>query len=338
MLEQQIQAPEVTAYQLRRYVLEKIARLPSPASSEEWTTEARRLRHRILNVVVYHGWPREWVEAPPRFEDLGPIPSGKGYRMRQLRYEIVPGFQNFGLSAAAEEVPVGAEVKSAEELAVGLPEENLTILSLARKLAETARPVAAAGETQRELLKETVRFRPIKVERAWIAGNTKRKGLESVSYPLEFNNGLSAAGTWFKAIASPENAPATIVIADGGRKTSSQEVSARVNRGEQVLALDLLFIGEMVGGPRPGVSGFTHLLSTLGERALGIQAAQLLADWAVDAEAFRPPDHPGRGIRTDIANYQVDKALPCPFEKTMILARIPTRLKALSDSEQMRLI
>jgi len=34
------------------------------------------------------------VEAPPKFEDLGIIESGKGYRIRKLRYEIVPGFQS----------------------------------------------------------------------------------------------------------------------------------------------------------------------------------------------------------------------------------------------------
>ena len=44
------------------------------------------------------------------------------------------------------------------------------------------------------------------------------------------------------------------------------------------------------------------------------------------------------GIRTDILDYQVDKALPCPFDQTMALARIPTRLKALSEPDQMHLI
>lgn len=44
------------------------------------------------------------------------------------------------------------------------------------------------------------------------------------------------------------------------------------------------------------------------------------------------------GIRTNILDYQVGNALPCPFDKTTVLARIPTRLKALSDSDQMRLI
>jgi NTE family protein len=44
------------------------------------------------------------------------------------------------------------------------------------------------------------------------------------------------------------------------------------------------------------------------------------------------------GIRTDIANYQLLDALPCPFERTIALAEIPTRLKRLDDSAQERLI
>jgi len=540
ILEEQVQAPEVTAYQLRLYVLDKITRLPSPASAGQWTAEAKRLRQHLLNNVVFHGWPKEWVEAPPRFEDLGPIPSGKGYRMRKLRYQIVPGFQStailyepetrtgkapailnvnghvgapgkaveykqkrcinqalrgiislnlewlgcgelyakenehafgahldlvganevglfylamrrgldyldthpavdrsrigmtglsgggwqtimlsalderiaaaapvaghasflsrlermtdigdieqnpadlfasidyahlaamraprptlliynaednccfrapyvkrenfdavlpffrlygkedalswhenidpsdhnyqldnrqrsyqffgkhFGLSAEGEEIPVGAEVKTPDELAVGLPKENLSILGLARKLAATApRPSSPSAD----LLKETVRFRPVEVQRAWIAGNTKRKGLETLSYRLEFSNELSAAGTWLKTIASPEYAPVTVVLADGGRKTSSAEISARVNRGEQVLALDLLFTGEMVPGQRG--AGFVNVLSTFGERALGIQAAQLLAAgrWIGKVSGQRRVRVEASGMRTQV--------------------------------------
>ena len=44
------------------------------------------------------------------------------------------------------------------------------------------------------------------------------------------------------------------------------------------------------------------------------------------------------GIRTNIQDYQVDGPLPCPFDKTLMLARIPIRLKGLSDAEQMLLI
>ena len=573
ILEEQIQPPEVTSYQLRRYILDRIPRLPTPSSPGQWTAEAKRQRQRIVNDVIFHGWPQEWVAAPPRFEDLGPIPSGKGYRMRKLRYEIVPGFQStailyepetitgkipailnvnghvgapgkaveykqkrcinqalrgivslnlewlgcgelsqkgnehsfgahldlvganevglfylamrrgldyleahpavdrsrigmtglsgggwqtivlsaldervsaaapvagyasylsrlergsdigdieqnatdmfatidyahlaamraprptlliynaedsccfrapfvkrenfdavlpffrlygredglgwhentdpsdhnyqldnrqqsyrffgkhFGLSAAGEEIPVGAEVKSFDELTVGLPKDNLTILDLAKKLAQSAERPA---NPSRELLKETVRFRPLEVARAWITGNTKRKGLETLSYRLEFSNGLSAAGTWLKAIASSENAPATIVVADGGRKTSSAEVSARVNRGEQVLALDLLFVGEMVPGQRPGSTGFAHVLSALGDRALGLQAAHLLAAgrWMQKLSGTRGVRVEASGMRTQVIALTAAALEPGAFSEVLVRNGVPS-LRHLLDA------
>src|SRR5262249_714522 len=54
----------------------------------------------------------------------------------------------------------------------------------------------------------------------------------------------------------------------------------RVNRGEQVLALDLLFRGDVV--PKdPGAPEYAQMLSAMGDRPLGMQAAQLIgiADW-----------------------------------------------------------
>jgi NTE family protein len=44
------------------------------------------------------------------------------------------------------------------------------------------------------------------------------------------------------------------------------------------------------------------------------------------------------GIRTNIANYQLSDALPCPPDRTEELAAIPTRLKRLNDTLQERLI
>jgi hypothetical protein len=92
LLQPELQTPDVVAFELRSYLLKKVPRPPAPTNAEQWSAEAQQLRRRFLDEVVFHGWPRQWVEAPPRFEDLGPIPAGKGYRMRKLRYEIVPGF------------------------------------------------------------------------------------------------------------------------------------------------------------------------------------------------------------------------------------------------------
>jgi NTE family protein len=44
------------------------------------------------------------------------------------------------------------------------------------------------------------------------------------------------------------------------------------------------------------------------------------------------------GIRTNIADYQLADALPCPFDRTMELAATPTRLKRMNDELQERLI
>jgi NTE family protein len=44
------------------------------------------------------------------------------------------------------------------------------------------------------------------------------------------------------------------------------------------------------------------------------------------------------GIRTNIADYGIADALPCPFGRTMELAETPTRLKRMNDELQERLI
>jgi hypothetical protein len=57
-------------------------------------------------------------------------------------------------------------------------------------------------------------------------------------------DGLSSNGIWLKAIDAPSAAPATIVLDDQGRGNSAVYAADRLNRGEQVLAVDLPFNGE----------------------------------------------------------------------------------------------
>ncbi len=554
MLAAELQTPDVAAFQLRSYLMKKVPGLPAARSAQQWTAEAQRLRRRALEEVVYHGWPRAWVEAPPRFEELGEIPAGKGYRMRKLRYEIVPGFhstailyepaapsgkapgilnvnghvgapgkaveykqkrcihqalqgmvalnlewlgmgelaakenqhwfgahldlvganavglfylamrkgidylhqhpsvdprrigvtglsgggwqtivlsaldervaaaipvagysalaarierpqdtgdieqnatdlltvadyshltamraprptlliynaeddccfraplvkpdifdrvrpffrlygtednlawhentdpsdhnyqrdnriqayrffaRHFGLPVPETETPVDAEIKSYEELAVGLPKDNLTILGLARKLAAGVER-RTAGRSE---LVSTLRYQPAKVTRAWSLANTKRKELETRSYRFEFTSGLSASGVWLKAIASPENAPVTVVLSDQGKKSAQAAVSDRVNRGEQVLAVDLVFSGD-AAPQKPGASSYAQMLATLGERALGIEAAQLagLVGWT----GRRPVRVETSGIRSQMAALAAAALEPGLFSEIVI--------------------
>ena len=97
ILSEEILAPAAAQMQIKSYVLNHVAAPPTPTTAEQWTQEAQRLRHNLLQDVVFHGWPHEWVDAPPKFEDLGTIETGQGYRLHKLRYEIVPGFQSVAI-------------------------------------------------------------------------------------------------------------------------------------------------------------------------------------------------------------------------------------------------
>ncbi len=91
-LEARIQAPQVTEFQLRQYLMKHVTPVSVPASAAKWSSEAQRVRTHLLDEVIFHGWPKEWVTAGPKFEEVGAIETGNGYRIVKLRYEIVPGF------------------------------------------------------------------------------------------------------------------------------------------------------------------------------------------------------------------------------------------------------
>lgn len=98
-------------------------------------------------------------------------------------------------------------------------------------------------------------------------------------------DGLSSNGIWLKALDVPRNAPATIVLDDQGRGHSAVHVADRLNRGEQVLAADLPFMGDSWHQDTAWMFEPTWLLEqnlyAIGERPLGIEVAHLiaLANW-----------------------------------------------------------
>ena len=572
VLSEEIQSPQVSVFQLRQYLLRHVAKPPAPASAQQWTAESKRLREHLLKDVVFHGWPKVWVDAPPKFEDLGTIESGKGYRMRKLRYEIVPGFQstailyepenlsgkvpailnvnghvgapgksveykqkrcinfakrgilalnlewlafgelahkenqhwfgahldlvgtnelglfmlamrkgldylydhpatdrsrlgvtglsgggwqtivlsaldervtvaipvagfsslvpriearwfgdlgdveqsgtdfldgqdfthlaamlaprptlliynaeddccfraplvkplifdaikpifklygkedilgwyenrdpgthnyqldnrvqayrffskNFNLPVIEKEIPSDSEIKSYDELAVGLPKDNLTILGLARKLASsiTRQPVPTEANARRDWainertkLDQLVRYKPVKIERAWTIANTKNKGLESKSFLFSMNNGLSANAVWFKAISAPENAPVTLVVNDKGKKAARAEVADRINRGEQVLAVDLLFSGD--AWREINSYEFQQILHGTGDRSIGMEAAQLIeiAQWMKGRSNVAQARVESSGIRNQVATVIASALEPGLFSEIVI--------------------
>jgi dienelactone hydrolase len=235
--------------------------------------------------------------------------------------------KQFTLPLIENEIPSDAEVKSYEELVVGLPSDNLTILGLARKLgASISRPPVPEessarknwADERRSNLKNLVRYKPVQVERVWTVANTKNKGVETKSYLFSMSNGLSANAVWLKAIASPDNAPVTLILHDQGKKAAGVEVSDRVNRGEQVLATDLLFTGD--AWAKLDSADYQQILHGIGDRPIGMEAAQLIeaAHWIKERTGVSQLRLESTGIRNQVVALIAAALQPELFSEVVV--------------------
>ena len=182
--------------------------------------------------------------------------------------------QAFGLTAPERESDMLGDIRSKDELTVGLPGDNLTILGLARSVASKLGPRQGTAEDLRKLL----RYEPTTVKHAWALRGTKSKGVESTGYRIDFTNGLSATGVWLANYERPAARTVTIMLADGGKKELAGEASDRLNAGESVMVIDPLLIGDEAP-VRSGSSGaglYARFFYMTGERPLAVQAAQLV--------------------------------------------------------------
>ncbi len=214
--------------------------------------------------------------------NLDPGTHNYGLNNREASYKFFDSV--FHIDAPSEEFPdTDTEIETAEDLAVPVPKDNLTILSLGQSLAKSihhevpAQPNAQWAASQRAQLKKVVRYSTVTVAHAWPISATHEKGLESHAYRFEFSNGLSATGILFRSVTAPENAPTTILISDTEMPSTMVDVADDVDRGQRVLVLNPLFFGadKPHADDRSGAAVFAQLLTALGERPLGMEAAQV---------------------------------------------------------------
>lgn len=226
----------------------------------------------------------------------------------------------FSLSPAIEsDHPLAAsELRSYEELVVGLPDDNLTIFDLARRIAAGVERPAVAPETARAGLRRVVRYRAATIDDAWLVASTKQRGVETASYLFRTSEGLSANGVWLKATSAPRGAPATIVVDDRGRSQSAPAVAERVNRGEQVLALDLALLGE--AWSERETRRLQQNLYGLGERPLGLAAAQLVevGRWLAARAGGAPPRLETTGARGQLVALVAAALEPRAFSELVV--------------------
>jgi NTE family protein len=95
--------------------------------------------------------------------------------------------------------------------------------------------------------------------------------------------------------------------------------------------------GQMAPQKRPWRFWPVHTLRVLS--VIDNQVRALRKRALIEAyKAPTPPDGTYWGIRTDIANYELDDAMHCPIERTTELAQIRTRLGRMHRERQRRLV
>lgn len=229
---------------------------------------------------------RTHVNHDPGDHNYGEDNREAHYRM--LRDFFFPGDKSF----RATEVACAGEVKKAADLMIELPQENKDFNALAKELAAKLPTTSAAPAGKVELtkwqadlrakLREVVRWKDYAV-RAEPNGADEAGELRA-TYRL-----LRVGEDWtVPAVELTRGRPSktAVLLADGGRKAAGDAVVGLLNEGYRVVAIDPLGFGEakmvhMSGDARePKFGGeylYSLLLSTVGDRQLGIDAAQAAA-------------------------------------------------------------
>jgi cephalosporin-C deacetylase-like acetyl esterase len=212
------------------------------------------------------------------------------------------------------------EIRTYDDLSIGFPPGNLTLLRLAQKIASgfhrSPIPLAGASRNEwstrkRDELRAVLHYKPAPLARAWQLDTSHQAGISTLAYMFQMQDGLSLSGVLVKASDASETAHATLVLDDRGRGMTFAEVAGRVDRGEQVLAANLLFTDEKaitkdahgtesVESPMASLAVYDMIFDTVGDRTLGIETAEVieLAKWLRARSDHHTIRVETRGIRT----------------------------------------
>jgi len=309
----------------------------------------------IMPFFKLYGKERDFVWH----ENLDPGTHNYELENRQQSYAFFA--KHFNLPVVEPEVPVDSEVKSYDELVVGLPKDNLTITGLAKKLAAEIRraPVPATGPARakwaagsRARLKDVVRYTAVTVRHEWPLFSDRAKAVETLANRLEFSNDLSATAVWLKSPAAANDGPVALCLDDSGmRGAGVNSILEHIDRGEQVLAVNLIFTGDaspdtpksepvhvpevyskLLTPPKsmPGVIAWLKtrppsalyglLLSAAGDRPLGIEAVQLIgiASWVRQQSKSRTISVETVGIRSQVTALVAAALDPTRFSNVSV--------------------
>lgn len=185
-----------------------------------------------------------------------------------------------------QEMDVTNEVRTAQELNVDLPADNLDFHQLALKASESLPRDKSLPESPHKLhdwqkakraeLAALVKVPPGKVEATKLGEETK-EGLTATWWALKVDDAWTVPAV---ELVKGKPSGTTIVVSDTGRKTMAKSVQALLEAGQRVLAIDPFYLGESKIAKRDFL--YAMLLAAVGDRPLGLQASEVagIARWA----------------------------------------------------------
>lgn len=228
-----------------------------------------------------------------------------GQENREAHYRMLGDHFFAGQKFDAHEIPSGDEVKSKEQFHIPLPEKNATLHSLALDVMQSVprnpelptQPDAIAQwqASRRETLKQILRYQALTLDAEQT--NTEKQGETAVAFWKLKLPGWTVPATEF---TPPRAQGTTIILADAGRKSLMSEVDSLLKRQQRVIAIDPFYFGESaLGGPD---FLYSILVSAVGDRPLGIQAAQIasIAAWQHKLRPDQPITLQSHGPRTSL--------------------------------------
>jgi len=195
-----------------------------------------------------------------------------------------------------EEIDCKGELKSIADLHIELPKTNQDFHSLALTLAkdlprEKNIPTEKAAlqdwkKSQRTALKQIVRARDYTVSKAEKSGEEFNGKTSATFWQLKIGNDWTVPATELVNKKSGGKRGTVILLADSGRKSVSRETADLLGKGYRVVAVDPFYFGESKIASRDFL--FALMVSTVGDRPLGLQASQVsaVATWLKDKRGF----------------------------------------------------
>ncbi|MFB3825956.1 MAG: alpha/beta hydrolase family protein [Bryobacteraceae bacterium] len=131
-----ILGPRQTTFEVQVYAGSRVPHVRVPGAAAEWERAAAAIRQRVLRDVFLRGEAARWNEFKGRIEWLEDL-QGSGYRVRKLRYEVVPGLWTPALfyepQKLAGKIPVVLNVNGHETTGVATPYIQERCINLAKR-------------------------------------------------------------------------------------------------------------------------------------------------------------------------------------------------------------